>query len=36
VVDQLRALEDARKGGAIELPGGERLKVTNLPISGRS
>jgi len=30
VVDQLRALEDARKDGAIELPGGERLNVTNL------
>jgi bifunctional non-homologous end joining protein LigD len=30
VVDQLRALEDARKDGTVELPGGERLGVTNL------
>jgi bifunctional non-homologous end joining protein LigD len=30
VVDQLRALEDAKKDGTIELPGGERLGVTNL------
>ena len=30
VVEQLRALEDARKDGAIELPGGERIAVTNL------
>jgi bifunctional non-homologous end joining protein LigD len=30
VVEQLRALEDARKDGAIELPSGERLSVTNL------
>jgi bifunctional non-homologous end joining protein LigD len=30
ILDQLRALEDARRDGAIELPGGERLKVTNL------
>jgi bifunctional non-homologous end joining protein LigD len=30
VIDQLRALEDARRDGAIELPGGERLAVTNL------
>jgi bifunctional non-homologous end joining protein LigD len=30
IVEQLRALEDARKDGAIELPGGERLNVTNL------
>ena len=30
VVEQLRALEDARKDGPIELPGGERLNVTNL------
>ena len=30
VVDQLRALEDTRKDGAIELPDGERLSVTNL------
>ena len=29
VVAQLRALEDARKDGTIELPGGERLGVTN-------
>ncbi len=30
VVEQLRILEDARKDGSIELPGGERLAVTNL------
>jgi bifunctional non-homologous end joining protein LigD len=30
VVAQLRALEDARKDGVIELPDGGRLKVTNL------
>jgi bifunctional non-homologous end joining protein LigD len=30
VVDQLRALEDARRDGAIELPDGSRLGVTNL------
>jgi bifunctional non-homologous end joining protein LigD len=30
VIDQLRTLEDARKDGAIELPGGGRLSVTNL------
>lgn len=30
LVSALRALEDARKDGVIELPGGERLKVTNL------
>ena len=30
VVDQLRALEDARRDGTIELPDGERLGVTNL------
>jgi bifunctional non-homologous end joining protein LigD len=30
VIEQLRALENARKDGAIELPGGERLNVTNL------
>jgi bifunctional non-homologous end joining protein LigD len=30
VVAQLRALEDARKDGAIELPDGSRLGVTNL------
>ena len=30
VVEQLSALEDARKDGTIELPGGFRLGVTNL------
>ena len=30
VVDQLRALEDARRDGTIELPDGRRLGVTNL------
>jgi len=30
VIDQLRALEDARRDGSIELPGGHRLGVTNL------
>ena len=30
VVDQLRALEDARKDGTIALPDGSRLGVTNL------
>jgi bifunctional non-homologous end joining protein LigD len=30
VIAQLRALEDARRDGTIELPGGERLGVTNL------
>jgi bifunctional non-homologous end joining protein LigD len=30
IIEQLRALEDARRDGAIELPAGERLKVTNL------
>jgi bifunctional non-homologous end joining protein LigD len=30
VVEQLKALEDARKDGAIELPDGSRLGVTNL------
>jgi bifunctional non-homologous end joining protein LigD len=30
VVDQLRALEDARRDGSIELPDGSRLGVTNL------
>ena len=30
VIDQLRALEDARRDGTIELPGGARLGVTNL------
>ena len=30
VVDQLRALEDARKDGELTLPNGDKLKVTNL------
>ena len=30
VLDQLRALEDARKDGELALPNGDRLKVTNL------
>jgi bifunctional non-homologous end joining protein LigD len=30
VVEQLRVLEDGRKDGTIELPGGQRLGVTNL------
>ena len=30
VVAQLRALEDARRDGPIELPGGQRIAVTNL------
>jgi bifunctional non-homologous end joining protein LigD len=30
VVSQLRALEDARRDGTIELPGGARIGVTNL------
>jgi bifunctional non-homologous end joining protein LigD len=30
VIEQLRALEDAKKDGVIELPTGERLGVTNL------
>jgi bifunctional non-homologous end joining protein LigD len=30
VLDQLRALEDARRDGEIQLPNGDRLKVTNL------
>jgi bifunctional non-homologous end joining protein LigD len=30
VIDQLRALEDARRDGTIELPDGSRLGVTNL------
>lgn len=30
VVEQLRALEDARKDGEITLPNGDRIKVTNL------
>jgi bifunctional non-homologous end joining protein LigD len=29
VVTQLRALEDARRDGTIELPGGDRLGITN-------
>jgi bifunctional non-homologous end joining protein LigD len=29
VLEQLRALEDARRDGSIELPGGERVGVTN-------
>ena len=29
VLDQLRALEDARKDGELTLPNGDRLKVTN-------
>jgi bifunctional non-homologous end joining protein LigD len=29
-IEQLRALEDARKDGVIELPGGARVSVTNL------
>ena len=29
VIEQLRALEDARRDGSIELPGGQRLGVTN-------
>ena len=29
IVDQLRALEEARRDGTIELPGGSRLGVTN-------
>ena len=31
VIEQLRALEDARRDGVVELPGGEHLGVTNLP-----
>ena len=30
LIDQLRALEDARRDGTIELPGGNTLAVTNL------
>jgi bifunctional non-homologous end joining protein LigD len=30
LVDQLRALEDARRDGELTLPNGDRLKVTNL------
>jgi bifunctional non-homologous end joining protein LigD len=30
VIDQLRALEDARRDGELVLPNGDRLKVTNL------
>jgi bifunctional non-homologous end joining protein LigD len=30
VIDQLRALEDARKDGELTLPNGDKLKVTNL------
>jgi bifunctional non-homologous end joining protein LigD len=30
IIEQLRALEDAKKDGLIELPTGERLGVTNL------
>ena len=30
VIEQLRALEDARRDGVLELPGGQHLKVTNL------
>jgi bifunctional non-homologous end joining protein LigD len=30
LVDQLRALEDARRDGELTLPDGDRLKVTNL------
>jgi len=30
VIDQLRALESARKDGELTLPNGDRLKVTNL------
>ncbi len=30
IVEQLRALEEARKDGVIELPGGARLSVSNL------
>jgi bifunctional non-homologous end joining protein LigD len=30
VIDQLRALEEARRDGVLELPGGQHLKVTNL------
>jgi bifunctional non-homologous end joining protein LigD len=30
LIDQLRALEDARRDGELTLPNGDRLKVTNL------
>jgi len=30
VVDQLRAIEDSRRDGLLELPGGDTLRVTNL------
>jgi bifunctional non-homologous end joining protein LigD len=30
IIDQLRALEEARKDGVLSLPGGKTLKVTNL------
>jgi bifunctional non-homologous end joining protein LigD len=30
VIEQLRALEESRRDGSIELPGGQRLGVTNL------
>jgi bifunctional non-homologous end joining protein LigD len=30
LIDQLRSLESDRRDGELELPGGERLKVTNL------
>ena len=30
LVDQLQALEDARRDGVLELPGGEQLNVSNL------
>src|SRR5207244_12409046 len=30
VINQLRALEDARKDGELTLPNGDKLKVTNL------
>jgi bifunctional non-homologous end joining protein LigD len=30
IIDQLNALEAAKKDGLVELPGGERVKVTNL------
>jgi len=30
LLDQLRALEDSRRDGALELPGGDRIEVTNL------
>jgi bifunctional non-homologous end joining protein LigD len=30
LIDQLQALEDSRRDGTLDLPGGERLPVTNL------